>query len=481
MERKRTPQTQGDRRIEAYIDGLIEAGSQQRLPELFAGRQPNALYHIPDRHGVATIALRTPDLGEQQLVALLKYRLAQYLSVNMVDARMIYETGDEHEPRSSVSPDDVHLIAGSAESGEILCYAVFRALTGVPPGATLREQERPLFPVEQEFGWGIYNRLRILPDLPIIRVRELGRFMKNQRLHTLGPLGLRGPVEVGAAAMQLLLGPLRAEVEAVVGEIEEDVAGRNLAFFHAPIVVIHGAVPYVPEDAYLFAMYNYAARYPFALLSSDLPAARPRLATIEGALDLPGRQGLAALLALKGAGSPPGSSLEPPGGLAPLTTAEVPQRGIPMELRRQMRVVGERLRRTDLFRDLSDAEATVLGTFMERREVEEGEVIIRQGESGDDLFLIEAGRAEVRIRPSAGESLTLATFGPGDYFGEIALVTGSRRIADVVAVTPMRLMQLTREAYTRYLAQVTEVKYQVAQTAARRIGDTMQKLGEAHE
>ena len=65
MERERAPQTHGHRRIEAYVGGLIEAGSQQRLPELFAGRHPNALYHIPDRHGVATVALRTPDLGEQ--------------------------------------------------------------------------------------------------------------------------------------------------------------------------------------------------------------------------------------------------------------------------------------------------------------------------------------------------------------------------------------------------------------------------------
>jgi hypothetical protein len=84
-----------------------------------------------------------------------------------------------------------------------------------------------------------------------------------------------------------------------------------------------------------------------------------------------------------------------------------------------------------LFRDVSVAEAAILGTLVERYEVEAGEVIIRQGEIGDALFIIEAGEAEARVRTPTGESVRVATRGPGDYIGEIALLTGGERTADV--------------------------------------------------
>ena len=55
------------------------------------------------------------------------------------------------------------------------------------------------------------------------------------------------------------------------------------------------------------------------------------------------------------------------------------------------------------------------------------------------LYLIATGDAEVRVTNFTGQSVTVARLGPGDYFGEVALVTGGERIADVVAVTPMTL------------------------------------------
>ena len=62
---------------EAFAQGVIEAVAQQRLPELFAGARPEALYRLPDRNGVSVVVLRTPALTEEQLRRLLKYRMAQ--------------------------------------------------------------------------------------------------------------------------------------------------------------------------------------------------------------------------------------------------------------------------------------------------------------------------------------------------------------------------------------------------------------------
>ena len=62
--------------------------------------------------------------------------------------------------------------------------------------------------MEQIFGWGVYNRLRVLPDLPVTRVREWGRFVKNQRLS-----GLEGWVRLPGA--KVVVPPPRWKVAVV--------------------------------------------------------------------------------------------------------------------------------------------------------------------------------------------------------------------------------------------------------------------------
>src|SRR5207302_9363717 len=106
------------------------------------------------------------------------------------------------------------------------------------------------------------------------------------------------------------------------------------------------------------------------------------------ALELPGKRGLAALFALKREIQIERSSLEPPEGLAPLSTTRMPQQGVAMEARREMLDVADRLRRLELFRDLSVAEAAILGTLVEPHDVGAGEVIIRQAEMRYALYVI---------------------------------------------------------------------------------------------
>jgi len=477
-----TPNGQGEDPADAFARTLIDAAAQIRLPELFTSPPAGALHHLSDRNGVSTIVLRTSDLSEEQLTAMMRYRLAQYLAVQFVDVDMIYAQRLEHEPLSGVSPADVHVIAGSAATGEILCYAAIKAPPEAPAGVTLRGRERPLLPVEKVHGWGVFNRLRVLPDLQFGKLRELGRFVKNQRLNTLDELGARAPVEVGVALFRALSGPLRLEVDAIVGDLEEGVALQNMEFFHVPMIVIHGTTPYEAEASYFFPRYQYCVVYPMAALSSDISRDMiSRLDAIEEALEQPGKRGLLGLFALKREGRSPKSTLEPPEGLSALQDTRVPQEGVAMSTRRQMLDLSERLRQTHLFAGLSVAEATVLGTFMERQAAEAGETVVRQGDRDDDLFLIESGQAEVRIGKEGERQTTVATLGPGDYFGEIALLTGAERIASVIAQTPLSLLRLDKDAYARYLAHAAEVEQEITRTAMGRTYETTRKMIAAAE
>ena len=273
---------------------------------------------MANRSGIGVTALRTTDLTEEQLVELMRFRLAQYLEVNFVDANVVYEQRLEHESLDNVYPNDIHVVAGSVDDGEILCYATLKSAPDAPPGTTLRTRDRPLLPVEKMHGFGIFNRLPILPDLPVQQIRELGRFVKNQRYHGVEDRSVRGPVEVGVAIFRMVAETLSFELSAVVGDLEEAVAKQNLDFFRIPLVVVHGTMPVESEDSWLFPRYLQRNVNPFALLASDAATALPRLDEIEQCLGRPGKLGLLSLMRLRNAGGDAEvrSSLEPEGGVS---------------------------------------------------------------------------------------------------------------------------------------------------------------------
>ncbi|HEX5948901.1 MAG TPA: cyclic nucleotide-binding domain-containing protein [Actinomycetota bacterium] len=92
-----------------------------------------------------------------------------------------------------------------------------------------------------------------------------------------------------------------------------------------------------------------------------------------------------------------------------------------------------RLKSIPLFADLSDAERERIGRWADEVEVPEGKHLVDEGKYAYEFFVIEEGTAAVRH----GDDV-VAELGPGDFFGEIALIESIRRTASVVATSPMR-------------------------------------------
>jgi CRP-like cAMP-binding protein len=170
------------------------------------------------------------------------------------------------------------------------------------------------------------------------------------------------------------------------------------------------------------------------------------------------------------------SSLEPKEGVSTLADTQLPQVEMPMAERRQVREAGDRLRETPIFEGLSDAEASVLATFMEALAVEPGTVIVRQGDEADALYFVQSGQVEVRLRGADGAETAVATIGAGDHFGEIGVLTGGARLADVVALEPTELLRLSKADYERFLAQVVEIDQELGRKAMKRAGDSARRL-----
>jgi CPA1 family monovalent cation:H+ antiporter len=91
-----------------------------------------------------------------------------------------------------------------------------------------------------------------------------------------------------------------------------------------------------------------------------------------------------------------------------------------------------------------------------------GEVIVRQGERGDAVFFISSGAVEV-VRPDRRIRL-----GRGDFFGELALLEGGRRTADVVALSYCQLLVLKADDFHRFLRANPAVRAQIDRVAEAR-------------
>jgi len=90
-----------------------------------------------------------------------------------------------------------------------------------------------------------------------------------------------------------------------------------------------------------------------------------------------------------------------------------------------------------LFAGLAEAHLAEIAAAASTVEAAEGETLASEGDFGNALYAIESGTAEV-----SANGKRLRTLGPGDVFGEIAVIASGRRTASVVALSPMRLIAL---------------------------------------
>ena len=128
----------------------------------------------------------------------------------------------------------------------------------------------------------------------------------------------------------------------------------------------------------------------------------------------------------------------------------------------------EALRKAPLFEGLARRELIELAKVTDDLEVEPGKVLCKEGQPAREFFVIVDGEVEVRKR---GKNVT--TLGPGDFFGEIALIEHGTRTATVTAKTPLRFFVLHSRAFNGLMDSAPGVERKVLRALARRVlGDS---------
>jgi CRP-like cAMP-binding protein/small-conductance mechanosensitive channel len=128
------------------------------------------------------------------------------------------------------------------------------------------------------------------------------------------------------------------------------------------------------------------------------------------------------------------------------------------------------LKTVQLFRSLTDDELRTLAAGMSQTIYVAGEVITRQGAAGNWLYVITLGTAEVRTNIEPEHQIVVAQLAAPDFFGEMSLMTGEPRSADVVAVGDVDCFRLGKETFETVLLARPEIAIELSdKLAARRV------------
>src|ERR1700712_2917485 len=98
-----------------------------------------------------------------------------------------------------------------------------------------------------------------------------------------------------------------------------------------------------------------------------------------------------------------------------------------------------------LFDGVSPEQTRAVLQLARRRKFARGEVVFHEGDPGDTLHLIERGHVAVRITTPLGDTATLRVIGPGEHFGELAVVSPAPRNASIIALEPTETLALHRD------------------------------------
>ena len=124
------------------------------------------------------------------------------------------------------------------------------------------------------------------------------------------------------------------------------------------------------------------------------------------------------------------------------------------------------LRRIKILANLKDAQLAHLADYMEMVEVPQHSVVFQQGDIGDAMYLVLNGELRARTRAAMVESV-LATFGVGEFFGDMSLFDNGPRSADIVANVDSSLLKISAVNFYRLIREAPALATPFLQATAR--------------
>jgi CRP/FNR family transcriptional regulator len=134
------------------------------------------------------------------------------------------------------------------------------------------------------------------------------------------------------------------------------------------------------------------------------------------------------------------------------------------------------LRRVPVFSTLGEDDLARVAEVTVPRRFEAGEVVFREGDDSDTCYIVRSGRARATRAHSDGRTITLANFGPGDIFGELAMFDDESRSATVEAIEKTEAIAILGGDMRRLLRQHPDIAVKLVAALGRRLRETNERL-----
>lgn len=136
----------------------------------------------------------------------------------------------------------------------------------------------------------------------------------------------------------------------------------------------------------------------------------------------------------------------------------------------------ELLKRVPLFEGLNDGELSALSQVALPRVFPKDRVVIMAEDEGDTLFLIHRGQVKVSIVSEDGREVILSILGEGDFFGEMSLLDGNPRSANVTTMSETELLMIRRPDFLRLIQKDPQIAIKLLSVLASRLRKTDRKI-----
>jgi len=128
--------------------------------------------------------------------------------------------------------------------------------------------------------------------------------------------------------------------------------------------------------------------------------------------------------------------------------------------------IDERLAKVPLFANLDKKHLKQISSLATQIDVAAGKELTREGAHGSEFIIVLEGEAEVKV-----DGKVVATRGPGEYFGEIALIANRPRTATVTATTPMKVEVIGRREFQTLLSENPGIATELLEATADRLAE----------
>jgi len=134
-------------------------------------------------------------------------------------------------------------------------------------------------------------------------------------------------------------------------------------------------------------------------------------------------------------------------------------------------------KRVPLLAGLTETQLNALRQDLVRRQFQQGEAIFQQGDPGQMLYLIETGQVRIYVQDEEGQETSVIVYGPGEIFGELAVIDGLPRSASAVAMENTIVYTLNRDSFREHMRNSPQLALNFMKALSVRVRYSTQQVG----